>query len=140
MSPDEKVEAMMGWMKGERPIMISKPSIMGAGLNFQHCANMIFAGMNDSFEDYYQAVRRCYRFGQQRVVTVHLITAETEGAVKANIERKQRQANEMAGEMVAHMRMITQRQIEGARSNTEVYAPAVPMIVPAWVNNNVENN
>lgn len=118
--------------------MISKPSIMGAGLNFQHCANMVFAGMNDSFEEFYQAVRRCYRFGQKREVTVHIITAETEGAVKANIERKQKQANTMADQMVAYMRKMTRQQIEGARSNTETYNPTVPMIVPAWINNNIE--
>lgn len=140
MSIDQKTENVMGFTHGDARVLVSKPSICGAGMNWQHCDTMIFAGMNDSFEDFYQAVRRCYRFGQKKSVTVHIITADTEGAVKANIERKQRQANEMAEEMVAHMRMITQRQIEGARSNTEVYNPTVTMTVPAWINNNVEKN
>lgn len=138
MTIEQKTANVMAFTHGQARVLVSKPSICGAGMNWQHCNTMVFAGMNDSFEDYYQAVRRCYRFGQQRQVSVHIITAETEGAVKANIERKQRQANEMAGEMVAHMRMITQRQIEGARSNTEAYNPTVPMVVPAWINNNVE--
>jgi superfamily II DNA or RNA helicase len=138
MTADDKEAKIMRFTHGEARGIVSKASIAGYGLNWQHCNNMIFAGMDDSFEKFYQAVRRCYRFGQKRVVNVHIITAETEGAVKANIERKQRQANEMAGEMVAHMREITRRQIEGARSNTESYAPTVPMTIPAWLIANVE--
>lgn len=132
-SSDSKVKSIQGWLKQERPVMISKASIMGFGLNFQHCDTMIFAGMDDSFEKYYQAVRRCHRFGQKKQVTVHIITAETEGAVKANIERKQAQANEMAEKMIDRMRQITKAQIVGARSNTETYNPTIPMMVPAWL-------
>lgn len=140
MSMEQKTENVMAFTHGEARALVSKPSICGAGMNWQHCNTMIFAGMNDSFEDFYQAVRRSYRFGQKREVTVHIITADSEGAVKANIERKQRQANEMAGQMIEHMRLITQRQIEGAKSNTEVYNPTVAMTVPAWIINNVEKN
>lgn len=140
MSIDEKTKNVMAFTHGEKRVLVSKPSICGAGMNWQHCNTMVFAGMNDSFEEFYQAVRRCYRFGQKRAVTVHIITAETEGAVKANIERKQTQANTMADQMVEHMRQMTQKQIEGARSNTETYNPTMPMIVPAWINSNVEKN
>ena len=82
-------------------------------MNWQHCADMVFAGLDDSFESFYQAVRRCYRFGQSKVVNVHLVSAESEGAVKANLERKQAQANDMADSMVAHMRKLTQQIIKG---------------------------
>lgn len=133
MSIDQKTKNIMSFTKGEKRGIVSKASICGAGMNWQHCNTVIFAGMNDSFEDYYQAVRRCWRFGQKSPVTVHIITADTEGAVKANIERKQRQSNEMADQMVSHMRMITKKQIEGARSNTETYNPQVPMIIPDWI-------
>lgn len=139
MTIDQKTANVMAFTHGDARVLVSKPSICGAGMNWQHCNTMVFAGMNDSFEDYYQAVRRCYRFGQKREVEVHIITAETEGAVKANIERKQRQANEMAEQMVSHMRAITRRQIEGARSNTETYSPTVPIRVPAWIKNDKEN-
>jgi hypothetical protein len=139
MTVDQKTKNIMAFTHGEARVLVSKASVCGFGMNWQHCNNIIFAGMDDSFEKYYQAVRRCHRFGQKRIVTVHIITAETEGAVKANIERKQRQANEMAGEMVAHMRGVTRRQIEGARSNTETYAPTVPMTIPAWLTTNSEN-
>lgn len=138
MAADDKEAKIMSFTHGDTRVIVSKASIAGYGLNWQHCDTMVFAGMDDSFEKFYQAVRRCYRFGQTQVVNVHIITAETEGAVKANIERKQRQANEMAGEMIAHMRDITQRQIEGARSNTETYAPTVPMAIPAWLTTNIE--
>jgi hypothetical protein len=138
MTIEQKTKNVMAFTHGEARVLVSKPSICGAGMNWQHCSMMVFAGMNDSFEDFYQAVRRSYRFGQTRTVDVHIITADTEGAVKANIERKQRQANEMAEQMVSHMRMITRRQIEGARSNTETYSPTVPMTVPAWIKNDTE--
>jgi len=138
MSIDGKTENIMAFTHGERPGLISKASICGYGMNWQHCQTMIFVGMDDSFEKYYQAVRRCWRFGQTKAVNVHIITAETEGAVKANIERKQRQANEMAGEMVSHMRTITTSKINGATSNTEKYNPTMPIMVPAWLIANME--
>lgn len=133
LTPEEKERRIMAFTRGEKRVLISKASITGFGMNWQHCRNMIFAGMNDSFESYYQAVRRCYRFGQKREVNVHIITAETEGAVKANIERKQRQANDMASQMIQHMKELTKAQIHGAVSNTESYLADMPMIVPAWL-------
>lgn len=138
MSIDQKTANVMAFTHGEKRVLVSKASICGFGMNWQHCDTMIFAGMDDSFEKYYQAVRRCYRFGQKRAVSVHIITSETEGAVKANIERKQRQANDMAGQMVAYMQKMTRAQIDGARSNTETYNPTMPMSIPAWINFNVE--
>ena len=130
---DVKSNNVMSFTHGESRALVSKASICGFGMNWQHCDTMIFAGMDDSFEKYYQAVRRCHRFGQKKQVTVHIITAETEGAVKANIERKQAQANEMAAKMIDRMRQITKAQIVGARSNTETYNPKLPMTIPAWI-------
>lgn len=133
MTIDQKTKNIMAFTHGQARVLVSKASICGFGMNWQHCATMVFAGMDDSFEKYYQAVRRCYRFGQKRPVDVHIITAETEGAVKSNIERKQRQANEMAGEMVAHMRKVTAQKIHGATGNTEVYRPMMPIKLPTWI-------
>ena len=138
MTIAQKEKNIMAFTHGEARVLVSKASICGFGMNWQHCNTMIFAGMDDSFEKYYQAVRRCYRFGQKKQVTVHIITAETEGAVKTNIERKQSQANEMAGQMVDRMRKITRSQIIGATSNTETYNPTMPMSIPAWIMENVE--
>jgi hypothetical protein len=133
MAPEEKERRIMAFTHGAARVIITKPSIAGYGLNWQHCANMTFAGMDDSFESYYQAVRRSYRFGQTRSVNVHLITSEAEGAVKANIERKQRQHDEMSEQMVSFMRELTRRQIHGATSNTESYNPTMPAQIPAWL-------
>jgi Helicase conserved C-terminal domain len=138
MTAEQKTENIMAFTRGEKRVLVSKPSICGAGMNWQHCNQMIFAGMNDSFEEFYQAVRRCYRFGQKREVNVHIITADTEGAVKDNIKRKQEQANVMAGEMVGYMMEITKKRIQGASSGTEAYRPATPINIPTWVFNNVE--
>lgn len=90
---------------GRARVMVSKPSIAGFGLNWQHCPNVAFVGLSDSWEQYYQAIRRCWRFGQTRPVHCHVITSAAEGAVVANIERKERQAAEMATEMVRHMQI-----------------------------------
>ena len=133
MPLEKKTSNVMDFTRGNARALVSKASICGYGMNWQHCNTMIFAGMDDSFEKYYQAVRRCHRFGQKRQVTVHIITAETEGAVKANIERKQAQANEMAEQMISKMREITTSQIKGACSNTSVYLPTIPMVIPAWL-------
>lgn len=99
-SPEVKAERMAAFSSGEARVLVTKPSIAGWGMNWQHCARMAFLGMSDSWEQYYQAVRRCYRFGQLRPVHVHRITASTEGAVLANIERKDRQATLMMDGMV----------------------------------------
>jgi len=133
MSVDQKTRNIMAFTNGQARVLVSKPSVCGFGMNWQHCRTMIFAGMNDSYEQFYQAVRRCYRFGQRKEVDVHIIIAETEGAVLENIKRKQRQADDMSDMMVAHMRDMTRKQIEGARSNTEIYKPTMPMIIPAWI-------
>lgn len=137
MTIEQKTKNIMAFTHGEARVIVTKASIAGFGLNWQHCNLQIFAGMDDSFEKFYQAVRRSHRFGQTRRVNVHIVTAETEGAVKANIARKQAQAEEMAGQMVAHMREITRSQIVGATSNTETYNPAIPMTVPAWIIANI---
>ena len=137
MTIAQKEKNIMAFTHGLARVLVSKASICGFGMNWQHCNTMIFAGMDDSFEKYYQAVRRCHRFGQKKQVTVHIITAETEGAVKTNIERKQSQANEMAGQMVDRMREITRSQIVGATSNTETYNPTMPMSIPAWIIANI---
>lgn len=138
MTIEQKERNIMAFTHGEARVIVTKASIAGFGLNWQHCNVQVFAGMDDSFEKFYQAVRRSHRFGQKRRVDVHIITAETEGAVKANIQRKQAQSDLMAEQMVAHMRGITRRSIIGATSNTETYNPTVPMAIPAWIIANIE--
>jgi len=121
MSADEKERAIMAFTHGERRVLVSKASICGFGMNWQHSHDMIFAGLDDSFESFYQAIRRSYRFGQRFVCDVHLISSESEGAVKANLERKQAQADDMAQSMVTHMRELSTKQIVGATMEKSEY-------------------
>jgi DNA modification methylase len=121
MSADEKENAIMAFTHGSRRVIVTKPSIAGFGMNWQHCADMVFAGLDDSYESFYQAIRRCHRFGQTKIVKVHLVSAESEGAVKANLERKQAQADDMAQSMVAHMRELTKQKIKGLTMEKSEY-------------------
>lgn len=103
MTPESKVDLLYRWLDGERPILISKTSILGMGINAQHCARVAFVGMNDSFEAFYQGVRRCWRYGQQRPVSAHVIVSQLESQIAANVERKERQTARMVDGLVAAM-------------------------------------
>lgn len=104
MSPEEKVRLLYAWIDGERPVMISKTSILGMGVNMQHCANIAFVGLSDSWEQYYQAIRRCWRYGQTREVHAHIVLSEVEAPIAENIARKERQTSRMVDGLVAAMR------------------------------------
>jgi len=103
-SPEKKESALMGFSDGSIRVLITKPSIAGFGMNWQHCSDVAFVGLTDSYEAFYQAVRRCWRFGQKKAVNVHLIVADIEGAVLANIKRKEKDAADMARRMVENMK------------------------------------
>ncbi len=96
-----KEKHLLGFADGDFRVLITKPKIAGHGMNWQHCADVAFLGLSDSWEQYYQAVRRCWRFGQAQEVNTHIVTASTEGAVVRNIERKEKDAEKMASEMAA---------------------------------------
>lgn len=104
MSPEEKAEVLLGFADGQIRHLVTKPSLAAFGLNFQHCARMAFVGLSDSYEAYYQAIRRCYRYGQKRVVRAHVVLSELESQIAANITRKEHQAAATTAEMVEAMR------------------------------------
>lgn len=132
MKPETKEDLIMGFSAGQVETLITKPKIAGFGLNWQHCNQMVFVGLSDSWESFYQAVRRCWRFGQDRPVTVHIVTADTEGAVLDNIRRKQQQNDQMGSEMANVMRDLTIAEIKGAAPEKADYIPMEPMKKPAW--------
>lgn len=103
-STDNKKKAFRDFAAGRIRVLVTKPSIAGHGLNWQHCRNAAFVGLSDSYEAMYQAIRRIYRFGQQREVNVHIIISEQEGAVLENINRKEREAMELFDQIISHMR------------------------------------
>lgn len=119
--PEYKAEQMLRFSHGELRVLISKPKICGFGMNWQHCARMAFVGLDDSFEKFYQAVRRCYRFGQTRKVKVHLFTAENEGQILANLKRKELQHHEMSKAMVEHMKDIMNNELKGQTNIVDEY-------------------
>lgn len=128
-----KEQRLISFSEGRSRVIVSKPKIAGYGLNWQHCRKVGFAGLDDSFEKYYQAVRRCYRFGQTREVHVDIIYSSAEGAVKANLERKQMQADIMANEMIRHMQDFTKREVIGTTKERTDYKPLKSLEIPSWL-------
>lgn len=102
MSDDAKESTFLDFAEGRLRVLITKPSIGAWGLNFQHCNHMTFFPSH-SFEQYYQGVRRCWRFGQSRAVKVDIVTTEGEAGVLANLKYKAEQADRMFSNLVAQM-------------------------------------
>lgn len=119
--PDYKTSSLTGFANGDIKILISKPSIAGFGMNFQVCHNQVFTGLSDSFEQYYQAVRRSWRFGQKEQVKVYVITSEKEGAVVKNIKRKERDFETMLHGMISATQEITKKNIKETSREIEKY-------------------
>ena len=127
MTANAKEEAIERFLAG-RETLITKPSIAGMGLNFQHCARMIYVGRSFSYEQFYQSVRRCLRFGQTRAVDVHIIVAEGEDQIGRVIDRKAADHAAMKRAMAEAMKRAAQK--------SEVKAPYNPTHVgrlPTWL-------
>jgi hypothetical protein len=122
-SEDEKERKLVDFSEGRIQKIITKPTISGYGMNWQHCANTVFVGLNDSFEQVYQAIRRFWRFGQTRPVTAHFIASELEGAVVANLRRKEADAEHMADAMIAHMADLNAAELTGITRDKADYLP-----------------
>lgn len=130
---DVKERKLRDFSEGRTRVLVTKPGVAGFGMNWQHCADTGFVGLNDSFEQFYQAVRRFWRFGQRHDVTAHLISSEVEGAVVANLRRKEADAERMAAAMVMHMADLSSQAVRGARRETQNYNPQVPMTLPSFL-------
>lgn len=102
-SAKHKEWAMLAFSTGEIRVLISKPSICGFGMNWQHCGNVVYVGLSNSYEAFYQSIRRFYRFGRKASVTAYIITSEAEGNVVDNIKRKEEQASKMMDSIVQRM-------------------------------------
>jgi hypothetical protein len=128
-SIDDKESAIDSFTDGTKRIIVSKPSICGHGLNWQHCARMVFVGRTFSYESYYQAVRRCWRFGQKLPVQVHLIVAPGEDEIGRVIDRKREDHDAMKAQMVSAMK----RAIGKAQTVNVDYDPRHEGRLPAWL-------
>jgi hypothetical protein len=132
-TPEVKEKRMIGFSGGDFKRLVSKPSICGMGLNWQHCNKVAFVGLSDSFEEYYQAVRRCWRFGQKYPVDVYVITAESEGAVVDNIKRKEKAFEEMLSGMISATQELTKENIKGTTQDKTEYNARQEMKLPVWL-------
>lgn len=130
--PDFKTKAMFDFADKKIKCLITKPKIAGYGMNWQNCHNMIFVGLSDSFEAYYQSVRRCWRFGQLNKVNGYIIISAKEGAVKANIERKQADNERFKQELVRLTKDITARELISTCRISTPYEPEIIMQLPSW--------
>lgn len=123
-SPESKEEKLAAFSRGEIRVLVTKPKIGAWGLNWQHCHRMTFFPSH-SYEQYYQAVRRSWRFGQEHPVIVDILTTEGGANVFRNLERKAAQADRMFESLTAHMRdaLVVQRTETHDRD----------MEVPSWL-------
>lgn len=128
-----KVGAMSGFANGHIRVLVSKPSIAGWGMNWQNCHNEIFVGLSDSYEAWYQAVRRCWRFGQKNPVEVHMVIADSEGAVRENIRRKHAENERMTRSLISHTKNILSREVRGAMRISEGYRADEKIKIPGWI-------
>lgn len=128
-TPETKESILRAFADGSIRVLISKPSLTGHGLNWQHCARTIFVGRSFSYESWYQAVRRFWRFGQQREVEVHLIVAEGEEAIARVIERK----SDDHIVMKQSMRAAMLRANDTSATRRTAYLPTQKAKVPTWL-------
>lgn len=131
---DQKEANVAAFRAGTARVLITKPSVCGFGMNWQFCHDTAFVGLNDSFEQVFQAVRRFWRFGQTQPVNVHFIASEIEGAVVANLRRKEADAERMIAAMVAHMADLSTTAIRSVERQKADYQPRAARL-PSFMEN-----
>lgn len=132
-SAEKKEAAMLGFASGSIPVLVTKSSIAGFGMNFQSCARTAFVGASHKFEEVHQALGRNHRFGQKREVHAHFVYSELEGDIRENLRRKQRDFRDMAERMRGIVAAYVKDNMCGLVRDTAPYNPAVPMRVPSWI-------
>lgn len=131
--PDKKIALEKQWREGNVPVLITKPKCFGFGMNWQHCADMSFVGLNDSFEQLYQSIRRCHRFGQTKQVRVNLISADIEGETLKNLREKEAKHEHMSKMMVEYMRDFTKREVLKTANEKLAYLANQELKMPKWL-------
>lgn len=130
---DEKERRIALFSSGGPKVLISKPSITGWGLNWQHCTRQAFVGITDSYESYFQAVRRSWRFGQKEEVHVHRFFSASESSVFANLNRKELNAEKMAKSLYAHVSASVLQSVFALETETNAYDNTKSVIVPSFL-------
>lgn len=130
---EKRLELEDRWKSGSAQVMVTKPEVYGFGVNWQHCAQMAFVGIGYSFETYYQAIRRCWRFGQSAPVNVHLVLSDVERDVLATVQAKEAAHAAMTAGLMAELGDLTRAEVLGGTSAADDYEPRAPVRVPAWI-------
>jgi len=130
---EDKAKNLLGFAEGDFRVLITKAKIAGFGMNWQHCNRIIFMGASHSYEQTYQAIRRCWRFGQKKTVEVFIICSENETSILRNLKRKEDDAENMGKEMTARVCDILSSEIRGTKKEWNDYKPKVEMVVPEWI-------
>jgi hypothetical protein len=104
MSPEDKAHAFEQFQDGAIRVLVTKPSIAGMGMNFQNCHQMVFLGLSDSWESYYQAIRRCWRFGQRGPVDVTIVVSPLEQQIVENVRSKESEVADWTRALIDHTR------------------------------------
>lgn len=131
-SPEFKADTFESFQNGNIRVLISKVSIAGFGMNFQSCNRMVFCGINDSYESFYQAIRRCYRFGQNRPVDVRVVITEPEDAIFQNVLSKEREADNMRSKLIDCIRNYELEELNQF-SRTNTYVANQDVILPTFM-------
>ena len=118
---EKKIEKELLWRTGKVRVMITKSKIFGFGMNWQHCSNVLFLGLGDSYEQYYQAVRRCWRFGQKNLVNVVILTSSVEEEVVQNVRRKEAQAALQAAQVIAYSKEAMMKEVLSNKVADQTY-------------------
>jgi hypothetical protein len=131
--PDAKASALLDFAEGRSQVLVTKVGVAGFGMNFQRCARMAFVGLGYSYEGYYQAIRRCYRFGQTRPVVAHVVLSEIERTIFDTILQKERQAAELSGGLLAEVRDYERAELFAGTTSADTYEPREALALPTWM-------
>jgi superfamily II DNA or RNA helicase len=131
-SDERKTQILNEFAEGHVRVLTTKPKIAAHGMNFQNAHVMVFVGLTHSYEQFYQAVRREWRYGQTQPVDVHIVTSDAERAILENIQEKQAKADEMAAQMVEMMSETTRREIQQATEKTALAYAERSMSGDGW--------
>lgn len=133
-TPEYKAEMLEAFQDGKFKVLVTKPKIAGFGMNFQNAHNMAFVGLGDSWESYYQCIRRQWRFGQIEPVNVKIILSEIEREIYNNVMRKEHMAAAMKRELIGNIRLFEKDELGILQERIDTgYNPQVQMSVPSWL-------
>lgn len=133
MPEEKKEELMLSFSDGKVKKLVTKPQIAGFGMNWQVCHNQIFFGLSDSWERFYQSIRRSWRFGQKKPVNVYIVISDVEKVVLDNIMKKEEQAEYMYNNMINSMKDSLKFQLSLRHESNKIYNPKTIMQLPDWL-------